>query len=115
MFSRWNFARLKVAENALDDGRIDEAYERLLGAGVRNLRRARGLLDTLAKSLLARARLHAQAGRYQQALSDLDRLDEIDRLSPDAQALRRRVEEEQRERAGRHAERIAISRIRRSR
>lgn len=105
MFSRWNFARLKVAENALNDGRIDEAYERLLLAGVRNLRRARGLLDTLAKSLLARARLHAQAGRYQQALSDLDRLDEIDRLSPDAQALRRRVEEEQRERAGRHAER----------
>ena len=104
MFSRWNFARLKVAENALNDGRVDEAYERLLMPGVKNLRRSQELFDTLAKSLLARARLHAQAGRYQQALSDLDRLAEIERLGSDAQALRRRVEEEQRQRAGRHAE-----------
>jgi tetratricopeptide (TPR) repeat protein len=105
MFSRWNFARVKVAENALSDGRIDEAYERLLVPWVKNLRRAQRLLDTLGQSLLARARLHAQAGRYQQALSDLDRLEKIDRVSPEAQALRQRVEEEQRQRAGRHAER----------
>ncbi|MBU0617292.1 MAG: hypothetical protein KKI02_06230, partial [Planctomycetes bacterium] len=105
MFSRWNFARLKVAENALDGGRLDEAYERLRAPDVRESRRAQELLDVLAKSLLARARLAAQAGRYDQALSDLDRLLEIERVDPDAQALRRRVEEEQRQRAGRHAER----------
>lgn len=105
MFSRWNFARLKVAETALNDGRLDEAFERLRAPGVKKNRRAQELLDALAKSLLARARLAAQAGRYHQALSDLDRLQEIERVDPDAQALRRRVEEEQRQRAGRHAER----------
>lgn len=105
MFSRWNFARLKVAENALDNGRIDEAYERLLTPEVKKMRRAQELLDILAKSLLARARLHARAGRYQEAISDLDRLEKTERMNTDAQVLRRRVEEEQRQRAGRHAER----------
>ena len=51
MFSRWNFARLKVAENALNDGRLDEAYERLRASGVKKNRRAQELLDALAKSL----------------------------------------------------------------
>ena len=51
MFSRWNFARLKVAEKALNDGRVDEAYERLLMPGVKNLRRAQELLDTFLLGL----------------------------------------------------------------
>ncbi len=105
MFSRWMFARLKVAENALNNGRIDEAYERLSLPEVKNQRRVQNLLDRLAKSLLARARLHAQAGHYRQALSDLERLLVIERVGSEAVALRRRVEEEQRQRAGRHAER----------
>jgi hypothetical protein len=105
MFSRWNFARLKVAENALNDGRLDEAYERLRPPEVKKGRRAQELLDLLAKSLRARARLSAQAGHYHQALADLDRLADIERVDPDTLALRQRIEEEQRQRAGRHAER----------
>lgn len=104
MFSRWMFARLKVAEKALNDGRIDEAYERLSAPDVRNSQRAQDLRDTLGRSLLARARLHAQAGRYREALSDLERLELIERLDPDAKALRQRVEDELRQRVGRHVE-----------
>ena len=104
MFSRWNFARLKVAENALGAGRIDEAFERLNLPEMKKNRRAQELLDILAKSLTARARLHAQAGRYQAALTDLSKLEDIGRLSSEAQALRERVTQEQRQRAGRHAE-----------
>ncbi|MFQ5806298.1 MAG: FHA domain-containing protein [Phycisphaerae bacterium] len=105
MFSRWIFARLKAAENALNDGRIDEAHERLAAPEVKNLRRAQDLLDALAKSLLARARLHARAGRYPETLSDLERLQTIERVDAEAKALRQRVEDEQRQRVGRHAER----------
>jgi tetratricopeptide (TPR) repeat protein len=105
MFSRWNFARLRVAENALNEGRLDEAFERLRATDVKKGRRSQELLDILAKSLLARARLAAQAGRYQQALSDLDRLREIGRVDAETLALRTRIEEEQRQRAGRQAER----------
>jgi len=105
MFSRWIFARLKVAENALNNGRIDEAYERLSLPEVKNLRRAQPLLDALGKALLARVRLQARAGHYREALSDLERLQVIERVDDDANALRKRVEEEQRQRLGRHAER----------
>ena len=105
MFSRWIFARLKAVENALNAGRIDEAYERLSPPELRDLRRARGLLDELSKALLARARLQAQAGRYAEALSDLQRLDRIGRSNPDAKAFRQRVEEELRLHVGRRAQR----------
>jgi hypothetical protein len=105
MFSRWIFARLKVSENALEAGRIDEAFERLSVPEIKKTRRAQKLLDALGKALLARARLQARAGRYRDALTDLDRLEAIERSDADAKAVRQRVEEEQRQRIGRHAER----------
>jgi tetratricopeptide (TPR) repeat protein len=105
MFSRWMFARLKAAENALDAGRLDEAFERLSPTEVRAHRRARRLAERLGRALLARARLHAQAGRYREALSDLERLEVLECVDADVKALRRRVEDEQRRRVGRHAER----------
>lgn len=112
MFSRWIFARLKAAENALNAGRIDEAYERLSPPEMRDTRGARDLLDGLGRSLLARARLHAQAGRYHEALSDLQRLQVIERADADAAALRRRVEEDLRQRVGHQAERNdAVNRV----
>jgi len=103
MLSRWNFARLKAAENALNEGRIDEAYERLTRPETKNNPKAQGLLDLLSASFLARARVHAQAGRYVEALADLDRLSAIDRFSPEARTLRERVEKEHQHRVERHA------------
>jgi pSer/pThr/pTyr-binding forkhead associated (FHA) protein len=104
MFSRWMFAKLKAAERALDEGRLDEAYDRLAKPDVRENRRARPAVERLSKALLAQARLHAQAGRYRDALLDLDRLDGLERSNEEAQALRSRVEQEHRARVGRHAE-----------
>ncbi len=111
MFSRWFFARLRAAENALHSGRIDDALVHLQAADPNQNRNAEKLVGELAKALLARARLHAQAGRYRDALDDLDRLQSVGRSDAEAAALRQRVSEELRHRAERHAEkREAIDR-----
>src|SRR5215471_14494585 len=94
MFSRWINVGLKAAQVALENGRLDEAFGRLLQPNVRNQRQAQKLIEELAGPLLARARLHAQAGRYADAIADLDRLDAIGRTGDDARALRRRVDQE---------------------
>ncbi|MFN0137127.1 MAG: FHA domain-containing protein [Phycisphaerae bacterium] len=103
MLSRWLHTGIRAAESALSDGRIDEAFDRLASPDLRRQRRAQELLDDLARQLLARARLHAQAGRYRDVLSDLDKLAAIDRVGSDALALRKRVEEEHGKRIDRHA------------
>jgi len=105
MFSRWLFVRLKAAENALHDGRLDDAVQALLDAEVRRQARGQTLVDDLAGPLLARARLHAQAGRYQAALDDLERLAQLDRAGAEAAALRQRVESELHNRHHREADR----------
>ena len=105
MLSRWLYSRLKAAENALNDGRIDEAYQRLCQPDVHDHRRANKLLDELAKALLARARLHAQAGHYRDTLDDLDKLEALQRSSPDAATLRKRAVEALRRKRGDQAER----------
>jgi len=102
MFSRWMFARLRAAENALHQGRIDEALRRLSEPDVRDDRRAQKLTDELARALLARARVQAQGGSYRDALSDLQSLEALGRFTPDAEALRKRAEDELRARVGRH-------------
>lgn len=94
MFSNWLFVRLRAAENALNEGRIDEAYATLSEPGLRGHRRAQRLLDSLASALLARARVHAHAARWEEALADLTRIAEIARNSPDADELRRTVSQE---------------------
>ena len=82
MASRWLFVRIRAAERALQDGRIDEALAAATQPDVRDHRRGRRLLDELARPLVARARLHLQAGRYQPALEDLDRLSAIGHAGP---------------------------------
>ncbi|MBI5864977.1 MAG: FHA domain-containing protein [Planctomycetes bacterium] len=103
MFSRWVQTGIRAAERALADGRIDEAFARLTDDSTRNQCRARALFPELGRVLLARARLAAQAGRYRDALADLDRLRAVDYSDAEAVALRSRVEEELRLRADRHA------------
>ncbi|MBU0637445.1 MAG: hypothetical protein KKB50_01165 [Planctomycetes bacterium] len=86
--------RLKAAENALNEGRIDKAYRAALESDLAEHRRGQKLRDDLARPLLARARLHAQAGRYRAALNDLDKLRAIGRGGADEHTLRHRVTEE---------------------
>lgn len=94
MFSRWLNVGMKAAEQALEAGRVDEAFARLSVPDVRRQRRAQELLDQVARVILARARIHAQAGRYREALLDLDRLAAVDRADADVLALRARVDAE---------------------
>lgn len=90
---RWLFVRIRAAERALAEGRVDTAYAAATEADVIGHRQGKKLLDALVPPLLARARLHAQAGRYTDALADLDRLSAISRGGNEADDLRRRVEQ----------------------
>jgi len=98
---------MTAAEHALREGRIDEAYATAVQPDVRRDPRGQRLADALVKPLLARARLHRQAGRYREALADLDRLVALDRLSPEAAELRQQVSAAMQADACRHAIRQA--------
>ncbi len=97
MLTRWLHVRLKAAEKALRQGRIDDAVAATQQPELRDHPRGQKLLDELVKPLVARARLHCQAGRYRDALTDLDRLAAMGRAGPDVQALRQRIAEEMRQ------------------
>jgi hypothetical protein len=105
MFARWLFVRLNAAEKALRQGRIDEAYAAALQPDLRQHPRAEEVFDALVKPLVARARLHRQAGRFNDALADLDKLAAIGRCGPDVQSLRQQVLEEMRANVDRAADR----------
>ena len=94
MFTRWVFVRLHAAEAALREGRIDAAYVAASQPDLRQHPQAQPLLDALVRPLVARARIHRQAGRYQEALADLDRLAAIGRTGPDVQTLRQQTADE---------------------
>jgi len=94
MSGRWLFVRIRSAERALREGRIDEAYALALQPDVREHRRGQKLLDELAKPLLARARLHLQAGRWRAALDAIEQLQTIDRMTTEADDLRRHAADE---------------------
>lgn len=91
MFARWMNVRLRAAEQALDEGRLDDAYRAALEPDVRADRRGQRLLDALERPLMARARLHLQAGRYRAALDDLERLAAVARGGAELEALQERV------------------------
>lgn len=110
MFSNWLFVRLRAAENALNEGRIDEALAAVREPNLRGHRRAQRLLDSLAASLLARARVHAHCARWADAIVDLNHITDIARNSPETEELRRHVSEEmlaRRQRATAHDEAVA--------
>ncbi len=91
MFARWLTVKIQAAENALADGRIDDALHIAGERGVRDHRRAAALMSSLERAVMARARLHAQAGRYADALEDLDKLGGLGRNGKESDALRERV------------------------
>lgn len=73
MLSKLLFVRLKAAENALRDGRLDEAYRLATAPDMREHRRGAAVLATLADHFMDRARDHFKADRFTEALMDLDR------------------------------------------
>ena len=73
MLSQLLFVRLKTAENALRDGRLDEAYRLASAPDLRHHRRAGAVLAALTERFLERARSHFRADRFTEALMDLER------------------------------------------
>ncbi|MHC4092106.1 MAG: hypothetical protein ACYSVY_17855 [Planctomycetota bacterium] len=71
MLSRLLIVRLKAAENALKDGRYDEAFRLATEPDIREHRRGGAVLRELTDCLLERARAHFKADRYAEALLDL--------------------------------------------
>jgi hypothetical protein len=71
MFQRQ--VRLKQAQNAFRDGRLDEAFSIATEKEIRDLRGAQVLLERLVRPLLERAERHLAAGRARDALLDLER------------------------------------------
>lgn len=104
MFARWLHVRLKAAEKALRHGRIDDVYAAVQDPALRQHPRGQKLIDGLLKPLTARVRLHRQAGRYRDALADLDRIESLGRATPEVETLRQQVLELMRDGAAREAQ-----------
>ncbi len=65
--------RIRQAETAMADGRLDEAFEQAIREDVRSHRRGQKLTERLAGRLLERGQAHLNAERYVEALSDCER------------------------------------------
>lgn len=91
---RWQNTRIRVAEKALAQGRLDDAVTAVRELDLAQSGRGRRLLEALARALTARARLHRQAGRYRAALGDLDAITALGHQDADLGTLRQRISEE---------------------
>ncbi|MBK8915209.1 MAG: hypothetical protein IPM64_11535 [Phycisphaerales bacterium] len=92
MLGEWFFSKLRSAESAMEQGRLDDAL-RLLAAvrGGTTEKRAVVLRERLNRLLAARARVRAQEARYREALDDLEHARGLAPLDPDSEALRARA------------------------
>lgn len=92
MFSHLINARLKAAENALRDGRLDEAYRLAASPDLRVHRRGAAVLSALTERFVGRARAHYRADRFPEALADLDRAEEGRGMTDQIAELRAQVQ-----------------------
>jgi len=73
MFGRLFNSRLKAAENALNEGRLDEAYRLAIQPDLREHRRGAAVLAALTEKFVDRARGFYREDRFRDAMLDLDR------------------------------------------
>src|SRR3990172_3937085 len=73
MFGRLFNSRLKAAENALNEGRLDEAYRLGIQPDLREHRRGAAVLAALTEKFVERARGFYREDRFRDAMLDLDR------------------------------------------
>ncbi len=108
MFGQLVFVRLRAAQKALRDGRLDEAHRLATAPDLRKHPRAATVLVGLTERFLERARTHFRADRFVEALADLDRAeagdvrqDEIAELRSNVTTVAAEVERMQASRHGR--------------
>lgn len=116
MFSGLFNSRLKAAEKALADGRLEEAYRLAIQPDLRDHRRGAAVLAALGEKFLERARASYREDRFGDALVDLDRAeaggvkrDDIAELRQFVQTVA--VEHQRREDSRRERLQAAVQRI----
>ncbi|HVR74947.1 MAG TPA: hypothetical protein VMT52_11470, partial [Planctomycetota bacterium] len=85
--------RLKQAQNALKDGRLDEAFAIATEQAIRSLRGGQLLLEDLVDPLLDRASAHFAGGRLREAILDVERAIQAGGNRPRAAQLRKDARE----------------------
>jgi hypothetical protein len=83
--------RIRQAECALADGRLDEAFELADRHDVRSHRRGQRLVGKLVRALVDRGRKHLDAGRPSEAAADSDKARRFGGLMPEVAELRDRI------------------------
>jgi hypothetical protein len=96
--------RLKQAESAIADGRLDEAFDILQSRDIREHRRGQKLIGRLAIAFTKRGRANLEAERIQLALVDCNKAEKLAGNTADVAALRSAIcsEMEQRRLRSRH-------------
>ena len=105
--------RIRQAETALKDGRLDEAYELAGDQNLRAHRRGQELINRLARAFVARGREHLAHERYTQALADCEKAGKLGGNLADAAELRTAITEamtEQQRQARKADDAIAVTR-----
>ena len=69
--------RIRQAECALADGRLDEAFEIAQADDVRGHRHGQRLIGRLARAMIRRGQENLAAGRFQPALLDCNRAEKL--------------------------------------
>lgn len=64
--------RIRKAEVALADGRLEEAWQQAIREDVRDHRKGQRLIGRLTKAYEKRARVHLDAGNHAAALTDAE-------------------------------------------
>ncbi len=85
------FLRIKQAEVALADGRLDEAFEIAKAADLRKQRSGQELISRLARALLDRGREHLEANRSLPAAHDCEKAEQLAGNLPEVCELRAAV------------------------
>jgi hypothetical protein len=91
MFSQLHFVRLRSAERALRDGRLEDALRIATAADLRNEQRANQVLAELSRRFLDLAREHFHADRFEDALVCMERAAATGELVDEIQELRQHV------------------------
>jgi hypothetical protein len=80
--------KIRKAEVALKDGRLDDAFEQLFLPGVREHNRGQQLTSNLIRSYLKRGQKHLSEGNPASALADYDRASRLGGNQPEIAGLR---------------------------
>jgi hypothetical protein len=92
--------RIKQAEAALDDGRLDEACELLADEDLRSVRQGQELVGRLVRALAGRGEEHLAAGRTAPAAADCTRAEQFGGNLAEVAALKQHVAARLEHRAG---------------